>query len=345
MRPPTVCMQTAAGQQTKVRRSPTARGGSSSTSTIWSPAYPPRQLLATRHRRRHWFKPKGGRGGAKRLQPAQTRTHPTQERQDPRRNPAQRVRPTAIEGNRLPASGRHRVRLQPATQTRCERDAVTDCLRTATEAARRQGDQVPLCSAGLFGVLRGAGQRQQHGLALQPARFGAVSWSASASPEAQGDARSTDLSAPPSRCENLLWSPAPSHPSLIPSRSKTLRARRWANRLRRSESPSSTAKAENRSDRSSRRGSRWHLASRIFGAPPLMAAPPRLTTHLNLSTPLPQDRQQQAKALDLWRDPSEICKPHRISGPQRRATDLAAIHEQRTTSDSKSRTQPTENKR
>jgi putative transposase len=53
----------------------------------------------------HWFKPNGEGRGGELLQPAQTRTHPPQEIQNPRRSPPRRVRV-------------HRVLLQPATQTR-----------------------------------------------------------------------------------------------------------------------------------------------------------------------------------------------------------------------------------
>ena len=95
-------------------------------------------------------------------------------------------------------------------------------------------------------------------------------------------------------------SPAPSPPSPILSCSRTLRAHRWDNRLRKGESLSHIAQAENCSDSLAR--SRVALA---FLAPDFQraildgTASPHLTTNLIVRTTLPHDWQEQAKALGL----------------------------------------------
>jgi putative transposase len=109
--------------------------GSQFTSYEWQEFLEQHNLVPSMSRRgncwdraigRHWFKPNGEGRRRELLQPAQTRTHPPQEIQNPRRSPPRRLR-------------LHRDLLQPAAQTREERDAVADRLRTAaeTETARR----------------------------------------------------------------------------------------------------------------------------------------------------------------------------------------------------------------
>lgn len=82
---------------------------SSSNSTNWPPAL---SAAGTSGITRSW----------RPSLPAQARADPAQEIQNPRRSTARRGR-------------LHRVLLQPATQTRYKRDAITNCLRTVAEAA------------------------------------------------------------------------------------------------------------------------------------------------------------------------------------------------------------------
>ncbi|MBH1973498.1 MAG: hypothetical protein I8H94_00295 [Rhodobacteraceae bacterium] len=98
-------------------------------------------------------------------------------------------------------------------------------------------------------------------------------------------------------CENLAGFAPQTDPIL---QQNLARAHRWANRLRKGESLSSIAKAENCSDSLIR--SRVALA---FLAPDLQraildgTAPSHLTTNLIVRMTLPHDWQEQAKALGL----------------------------------------------
>lgn len=121
------------------------------------------------------------------------------------------------------------------------------------------------------------------------------------------------------------------------------RAHRWANWLSKGASLSSIARAENCSDSLVR--SRVALA---FLAPNLQraildgTAPSHVTTNLIVRKTLPHDWQEPGKALGLWFKQPQYFKPHRVSGPQRRAPDLPSFHTRCAVSEIKSSTQPSE---